>query len=114
MFALMRILDHSPLCPGTYLVLVFSIAQISPIVFFQHGFFEVPDRREAISTALQTAANDDCVLVSGMGSLKTRNMNGEEIPWNDKQVISEVFASLHMNVVKKDLDELKKEIEDKS
>ena len=57
-------------------------------------FYEIADRRTAIETALQLARKGDTVVVSGMGALKSRNMGGEEIPWNDKQVISDIFDSV--------------------
>lgn len=75
------------------------------------SFYEVPNRRDAINTALQIASAGDCVLVSGMGTLESRNMNGKEIPWNDKKVIKEAFEVLQ-NPSKQGLNNLKKNIEE--
>jgi len=57
-------------------------------------FFEIPDRKEAIQTALQIAQSGDCIIVAGMGSLTSRNIKGQEIPWDDSQIIADIFSSV--------------------
>ncbi len=52
---------------------------------------EIPDRKTAIETALQMAASGDIILVTGMGHLNTRNIGGEEVEWNDKEVIKSLL-----------------------
>ncbi|MCD5384602.1 MAG: UDP-N-acetylmuramyl-tripeptide synthetase [Candidatus Pacebacteria bacterium] len=54
----------------------------------------VADRRVAIQQALSDAEYRDVVVVSGMGHYTSRTVNGEELPWNDAQVITEELAKL--------------------
>lgn len=70
-------------------------------------FFEIADRKMAIEQALQMAKPNDTVVVSGMGSLKSRNMGGKEIPWNDKEVVADVFK----HAIANKLSNLKQKIE---
>ncbi len=58
---------------------------------FSQRIREIPDRREAIQAALHLAQKGDVVIISGMGHLKQRNIGGEEIEWNDKEVIKELM-----------------------
>ncbi len=60
----------------------------------QKHILEIPDRRQAIISALKKAKKGDVVIISGMGHLKQRNINGKEINWNDAQVIRESLSSL--------------------
>ena len=53
--------------------------------------FEISDRKVALEMALQKAHTGDVVVVSGMGHLTTRNIQGEEIPWSDKKVLQKVL-----------------------
>lgn len=52
---------------------------------------EIGDRREAIAAALEDAQADDVVLVTGLGHQMTRNMAGNDQPWNDAEVIKSLL-----------------------
>ncbi len=52
-----------------------------------HGFWKIPDRREAIRLALTLAREGDCVVVAGKGCEEVIMLRGKRLPWNDKQVI---------------------------
>lgn len=55
----------------------------------------VPDRREAIATALQLAQAGDVVLVTGKGSEQAMVVaGGRKIPWDDRQVVREELTKL--------------------
>lgn len=49
----------------------------------------IPDRREAILTALNAAGRRDGVVVAGKGHEKFQEIGGEKIPFNDFQVIQD-------------------------
>jgi UDP-N-acetylmuramoyl-L-alanyl-D-glutamate--2,6-diaminopimelate ligase len=55
------------------------------------GFWKIPDRRSAIKHALSLAKEGDCVVVAGKGAEEVMKVRGKTIPWNDKQVISEIL-----------------------
>ncbi|MEK7672966.1 MAG: UDP-N-acetylmuramoyl-L-alanyl-D-glutamate--2,6-diaminopimelate ligase [Patescibacteria group bacterium] len=56
-----------------------------------HGFWKIPDRREAIRLALTLAKEGDCVVVAGKGSEEVIKVRGKTLPWSDKQVITELL-----------------------
>jgi len=57
-------------------------------------FITVPDRKEAIKTAISVARNEDIVLVAGKGHEKYQEIKGVKYPFDDKQVLTEMFALL--------------------
>ena len=57
-------------------------------------FISVPDRREAIKTAISVARDEDIVLVAGKGHEKYQEIKGIKYPFDDKQVLTEMFALL--------------------
>jgi UDP-N-acetylmuramoyl-L-alanyl-D-glutamate--2,6-diaminopimelate ligase len=54
----------------------------------------IPDRREAIKTAISLAGRDDIVLVAGKGHEKYQEINGIKHPFDDKEVVTEMFGLL--------------------
>lgn len=55
----------------------------------------VPDRREAIATALKLAQVGDLVLVTGKGSEQAIVVaGGQKLPWDDRQVVREELTKL--------------------
>jgi UDP-N-acetylmuramoyl-L-alanyl-D-glutamate--2,6-diaminopimelate ligase len=54
----------------------------------------IPDRREAIKTAVMMAGPDDIVLVAGKGHENYQEVRGVKAPFDDKLVLTEVFALL--------------------
>lgn len=54
----------------------------------------ITDRRSAIATALRLAQPGDLVLVAGKGHETYQEIQGEKLPFDDKEVIRETFATL--------------------
>lgn len=54
----------------------------------------IADRREAIKTAVSLAAPGDIVLVAGKGHEKYQETKGVRIPFDDRQVLEEMFEML--------------------
>ncbi|MBF9237901.1 UDP-N-acetylmuramoyl-L-alanyl-D-glutamate--2,6-diaminopimelate ligase [Hymenobacter sp. BT683] len=54
----------------------------------------VADRREAIQTAVQLAGANDIVLVAGKGHENYQEIRGVKAPFDDKLILTEVFAAL--------------------
>ena len=57
-------------------------------------FISIPDRREAIKTAISLANKEDIVLVAGKGHEKYQEIKGVKYPFDDKQVLAEVMEEL--------------------
>lgn len=47
----------------------------------------LPDRKKAITYAVNMAQEDDTILLSGMGHQTTMNLGGKEVPWSDKEEV---------------------------
>ena len=57
-------------------------------------YFIIPDRREAIRTALRLAqGSDDLIIVTGKGHEQSLNVGGVETPWDDREIVREVASS---------------------
>ncbi len=56
---------------------------------------EIPDRREAIKTALKMASKGDFIAVTGKGHERSLNLGKGEIPWSDQEVIREILGKNH-------------------
>jgi UDP-N-acetylmuramoyl-L-alanyl-D-glutamate--2,6-diaminopimelate ligase len=54
----------------------------------------IPDRKEAIKTALQLAQPEDIVLIAGKGHEKYQEINGVKHHFDDKEVLEELFELL--------------------
>ncbi|MEM7575083.1 MAG: UDP-N-acetylmuramoyl-L-alanyl-D-glutamate--2,6-diaminopimelate ligase [Bacteroidota bacterium] len=54
----------------------------------------ITDRRSAIATALRLAQPGDLVLVAGKGHETYQEIQGKKLPFDDKEVIRETFATL--------------------
>jgi UDP-N-acetylmuramoyl-L-alanyl-D-glutamate--2,6-diaminopimelate ligase len=57
-------------------------------------YISIVDRKEAIKTAVSLAKQDDIVLIAGKGHEKYQEIKGVKHPFDDKQVLMEVFAML--------------------
>lgn len=57
-------------------------------------YIAIADRKEAIKTALSMARPDDIVLIAGKGHEKYQEIKGVKHPFDDKQVLAELFALL--------------------
>ncbi len=53
---------------------------------------KIPDRRDAIRTAIKLAKKGDTVIITGKGSESSIRMaNGKNIPWNEKEIVSKIL-----------------------
>jgi UDP-N-acetylmuramoyl-L-alanyl-D-glutamate--2,6-diaminopimelate ligase len=55
----------------------------------------IPDRKEAIRTAVMMAREEDIVLLAGKGHEKYQEIKGEKMPFDDKEILSQTFTELN-------------------
>jgi UDP-N-acetylmuramoyl-L-alanyl-D-glutamate--2,6-diaminopimelate ligase len=52
-------------------------------------YVKIPDRREAIRTALALAREGDIVVATGKGAEETMRFRDRTVPWSDRRVFAE-------------------------
>ncbi len=57
-------------------------------------FISITDRKEAIKAAVSLANEEDIVLVAGKGHEKYQDINGIKYPFDDKEILREMFEVL--------------------
>ena len=57
-------------------------------------YISIPDRKEAIKTAVSFSKKEDIVLVAGKGHEKYQDIKGTKYPFDDKAVLAEMFELL--------------------
>lgn len=57
-------------------------------------YISIADRKEAIKTAVSLAKEEDIILVAGKGHEKYQDINGIKYPFDDKEVLREMFEIL--------------------
>lgn len=57
-------------------------------------YISISDRKEAIKTAINLATKEDILLIAGKGHEKYQEIKGVKHPFDDKQVLKEMFALL--------------------
>jgi UDP-N-acetylmuramoyl-L-alanyl-D-glutamate--2,6-diaminopimelate ligase len=57
-------------------------------------YISIADRKEAIKTAVSLAKPDDIILIAGKGHEKYQEIKGVKYPFDDKEVVREVFRIL--------------------
>lgn len=57
-------------------------------------YISIPDRKQAIKTAVTMAAAEDIVLIAGKGHEKYQEINGVKHHFDDKEVLIEMFELL--------------------
>jgi UDP-N-acetylmuramoyl-L-alanyl-D-glutamate--2,6-diaminopimelate ligase len=57
-------------------------------------YVAIPDRKQAIKTAVGMAQTEDIVLVAGKGHEKYQEINGVKHHFDDKEILSEMFELL--------------------
>lgn len=57
-------------------------------------YISIVDRREAIKTAVGMANKEDIILVAGKGHEKYQDIKGIKYPFDDKEVLREMFEDL--------------------
>ena len=55
-------------------------------------FTVIPDRAEAIATAIRQASPDDSVLIAGKGSEEYQQVGDQQIPFSDANVVKALFG----------------------
>ena len=57
--------------------------------------FLIDDRYKAIEFAVQKAEKGDIVVVTGMGSFTTRNLNRGPVPWDEREIVRKIIAKYY-------------------
>ncbi|HVG12256.1 MAG TPA: UDP-N-acetylmuramoyl-L-alanyl-D-glutamate--2,6-diaminopimelate ligase [Flavisolibacter sp.] len=57
-------------------------------------FISMPDRKQAIKTAVSMAGDEDIILIAGKGHEKYQEVNGVKHHFDDKEVLQEMFDLL--------------------
>jgi UDP-N-acetylmuramoyl-L-alanyl-D-glutamate--2,6-diaminopimelate ligase len=57
-------------------------------------YISIADRKEAIRTALNLAGPEDILLIAGKGHEKYQEIKGVKYPFDDKQILTELFELL--------------------
>jgi len=57
-------------------------------------YISIVDRKEAIKTAVSFAGREDIILVAGKGHEKYQEIKGVKHPFDDKEVLREMFELL--------------------
>ena len=57
-------------------------------------YISITDRKEAIRTAINLAGTEDILLVAGKGHEKYQEIKGVRTPFDDKQILLELFELL--------------------
>lgn len=55
---------------------------------------EIANRKNAIKYALEKAKEGDCIILAGIGHQTSRTMNGRSEPWNEVEVVKEIYSKL--------------------
>ncbi|RTL55111.1 MAG: UDP-N-acetylmuramoyl-L-alanyl-D-glutamate--2,6-diaminopimelate ligase [Sphingobacteriales bacterium] len=55
-------------------------------------YVTIPDRKQAIEQAVKMANSGDIILIAGKGHEKYQEINGVKYPFDDKQVLQEMFS----------------------
>jgi UDP-N-acetylmuramoyl-L-alanyl-D-glutamate--2,6-diaminopimelate ligase len=58
-------------------------------------YISIADRKEAIKTAVSFANKEDIILIAGKGHEKYQDINGVKYPFDDKEILREMFALLN-------------------
>jgi UDP-N-acetylmuramoyl-L-alanyl-D-glutamate--2,6-diaminopimelate ligase len=63
-------------------------------ISLQKKVLSIVDRREAIKTAVMLARPEDIILVAGKGHEKYQEIKGVKFPFDDKNILKEIFNEL--------------------
>ncbi len=58
---------------------------------YKYKVLRIVDRYQAIKTAVMMAKNSDIILVAGKGHEKYQEIKGEKFPFDDKEILAELF-----------------------
>jgi len=59
-------------------------------------WWKIPDRREAITTAISRGKLDDVILITGMGAQTKKIVNDIATPWNEREIVEEILHELKL------------------
>jgi UDP-N-acetylmuramoyl-L-alanyl-D-glutamate--2,6-diaminopimelate ligase len=65
------------------------MAGVEPV--YKKRTLVISNRAEAIKTAFSLAGEGDIILVAGKGHEKYQEINGVRYPFDDKQILTELF-----------------------
>lgn len=89
-----------------------SIEQGIKRYFEEYDFMKeyeiVQDRKEAISNLIRMAEKNDIVVLIGKGSEKSIAMNNYSLPWNEKEVVTEILSDLLRYKTRRNLESIEK------
>lgn len=57
---------------------------------------KIPDRKQAITAAIEMAKKNDLVLITGKAQEASMNMGNGEEPWDEYKVVNEILISLNL------------------
>jgi len=58
------------------------------------NFWQINDRKKAIEFALKKAQAGDCVMITGIGHQKFRNIKGVQTPWDEEEIIRDFLGKI--------------------
>ncbi len=71
------------------------ISEIEKGVYEEDGeYMVIPDRREAIKYAIQTAYEGDIIVLAGKGHEDYEEINGERRPFDERKIVNEIIADM--------------------
>jgi UDP-N-acetylmuramoyl-L-alanyl-D-glutamate--2,6-diaminopimelate ligase len=63
-------------------------------ITLQKKVLSIVDRREAIKTAVMLARPEDIIIVAGKGHEKYQEIKGVKFPFDDSNILKEIFNEL--------------------
>ena len=63
------------------------------------NFWIIPDRWDAIRTALIMALPNDVILIAGKWSETTQVTKNWPIPWNDREIVEKILKEIHLQQI---------------
>ncbi|MBS1672155.1 MAG: UDP-N-acetylmuramoyl-L-alanyl-D-glutamate--2,6-diaminopimelate ligase, partial [Bacteroidetes bacterium] len=58
-------------------------------------YISINDRKEAIKTAVNMANSEDIILIAGKGHEKYQDINGVKHPFDDKEILKQMFELIN-------------------
>jgi UDP-N-acetylmuramoyl-L-alanyl-D-glutamate--2,6-diaminopimelate ligase len=89
--------NEDPYDEDPYQILSMIKSGITNAQFPMTNFYEILDRREAISKALNLARPNDTIIITGKGCEPWICIErGKKIPWDDRKIVKEEFKKLNL------------------
>jgi UDP-N-acetylmuramoyl-L-alanyl-D-glutamate--2,6-diaminopimelate ligase len=84
--------DEEPYSEDPHVIMEAVLEGAKKVKKLNKDLFLIEDRYKAIEFAVQKAEKGDLVVVTGMGSFTTRNLNKGAVPWDERDVVREIIA----------------------